>query len=113
MEHELRSALKRIFTGYRRLTPKMARELSALGITVARQRKHVILIVGASRRIIPISASGSDKRGGLNTVSDIMHDIHQQASNIVSDSKNNCSQRSPNALQIYLARKTKQAHGMP
>lgn len=76
---ELRTSLKRIFTGYRRLDGKMERDLRTLGISVKRHRNHIILEVegkdGCVRRT-PISVSGSDKRSGLNTVSDIMRMIY-------------------------------------
>ena len=69
-----RGELKRIFTGYRRLTPEVERRLAALGIVVERRRKHVVLLVPGKTgvRPVPISNSGSDARGGLNIVTVIM-----------------------------------------
>lgn len=73
-EKDYRSRLKRIFTGYKRLTPKIERSLSELGILVGRERNHVVLFVddGSCRHSVPIPCTGSDKRGGLNVVAKIM-----------------------------------------
>jgi len=72
---ELRGELKRIFTGYSRLTPKIERSLTDLGITVNRKRNHVVLSVacGNEMRMVSLSSTGSDKREGLNIVSKIMN----------------------------------------
>ena len=65
---EEKEEVKRIFTGYKRMTPKITRELRRLGIFVVRQRNHVVLSVsdGETRHLVPISSTGGDKRGGLN-----------------------------------------------
>ncbi len=74
---EKRNELKRIFKGYRRMTPEIARELKKHGIFVLRKRNHVILSIDCPDgfRMVSISSTGSDKREGLNFVSKIMKTI--------------------------------------
>ena len=74
---ENRKELKRIFKGYRRMTPEIARELKKHGIIVVRKRNHVILNIACADgfRMVSISSTGSDKREGLNFVSKIMKTI--------------------------------------
>ena len=73
-EKIFRERLKRIFTGYKRLTPEIERGLLGLGIPVVRHRNHVVLSVPCSSgaRPVPISSTGSDKRVGLNIVAKIV-----------------------------------------
>jgi hypothetical protein len=73
-EKIFRERLKRIFTGYKRLTPRLESGLHTLGINVVRHRNHVVLSVPCSSgaRPVPISSTGSDKRGGLNIVAKIV-----------------------------------------
>ena len=72
---QFRAELKRIFTGYKRMTPEIERGLRKLGIFVARHRNHVVLeVCGANgRHMVPISSTGGDeRRGGLNMASKVM-----------------------------------------
>lgn len=71
---DLRDSLKRIFIGYRKMTPQIESSLLTLGIEIGRKQNHVVLlIVGASgKHSVPISSTGSDKREGLNIVAKIM-----------------------------------------
>lgn len=73
-EKDYRNELKKIFTGYKRLTPKIENSLAELGIFVARKRNHVVLTLdcGDIQKSVSISTTGSDKREGLNIVAKIM-----------------------------------------
>ena len=65
-----KESLKKIFRDYKRLSPRVEKELRLLGIYVERQRNHVILNVNG--HLIPISCTGSDKRAGLNIASKVI-----------------------------------------
>ena len=70
--------LKAIFTGYRHMTGKIKKELNKLGISIKRQRKHLILVLpydGNTYSFI-ISKSASDYRCGHKIVSTIMNAIN-------------------------------------
>ncbi len=71
---DFRDSLKRIFIGYKRMTPQIESSLLMLGIKIGRKQNHIVLfIVGASgKHSVPISSTGSDKREGLNIVTKIM-----------------------------------------
>ncbi len=73
-EKDYRNELKKIFTGYKRLTPKIENALAEVGIFVTRKRNHVVLTLycGAMQKSVSISSTGSDKREGLNIVAKIM-----------------------------------------
>lgn len=71
--NDFRAELKRIFTGYKHMTARIESELQKLGISVSRKRNHAILQVpnGSGYRSVSVSVSGSDKRAGLNVVTEI------------------------------------------
>ncbi|MBR0032433.1 MAG: hypothetical protein IJP61_09120 [Treponema sp.] len=74
-QKDFRNELKRIFTGYKWLTPQIESSLRRLEILVGRKKNHVVLFVTNESGIhsVPISATGGDeRRGGLNIVSKIM-----------------------------------------
>ena len=69
-----RNELKRIFIGYKRLTPQIEADLQRLGISVGRKKNHVVLFIAneSGTYSVPISSTASDKREGLNIVSKIV-----------------------------------------
>ena len=72
-QKDFRNELKRIFTDYKRITPQIESGLQRLGILIGRKKNHVVLFVSneRGRHSVSISATGSDKREGLNIVSKI------------------------------------------
>ncbi len=77
-EKDFRNELKKIFIGYKHMTPRVESNLASLGIAVGRKRNHIVLFVmnGAIRHSVSISATGSDKRAGLNIVSKITNTMY-------------------------------------
>ena len=75
MNKNKRQMLKSIFKGYKKMTSKIERSLKEIGIFVVRRKNHLVLefISGDVIRKVPISNTGSDKRAGLNIVSQIMN----------------------------------------
>ena len=73
-EKAFRSRLKLIFIDYRNFNPQIEAALKELGIIVIRRKRHVVLLVPGyyGFRTVPISSTGSDKRGGLNIVTKIV-----------------------------------------
>lgn len=64
--------LKNIFSGYRVMTSSIESKLKGLGFSVDKSSPHYKLYLTSYPQIsIPLPASGSDKRGGKNCVSDI------------------------------------------
>lgn len=64
--------LKNIFKGYRTMTDSIESKLKKLGFSVDKSSPHYKLSFTSYPQIsVPLPASGSDKRGGRNCVSDI------------------------------------------
>lgn len=68
---DVKEELKSLFRSYRHMTPKISRGLLALGITMARRRNHVILLVNGNS--VSIGSTVSDRRVGKKIVTSIMN----------------------------------------
>ncbi len=68
---EVKNKLKSVFRSYRKMTPKITRGLLSLGITMARRRNHIILLVNGYS--VSIGSTVSDRRVGKKIVSSIMN----------------------------------------
>ncbi|MDY6955257.1 MAG: hypothetical protein SVO96_00010 [Pseudomonadota bacterium] len=69
---ERREQLKKLLRGMTTIDGKMRRELEEMGFSISEDGKHFKLVFqGDDRYIYTLPKSGSDRRGGLNAVSDI------------------------------------------
>lgn len=69
-EKQLKEKLKVLFRSYRKMTPHIERELSALGITTSRHKNHIVLNVQGHS--VPIGCTVSDRLIGKKIVAHIM-----------------------------------------
>jgi len=71
-KEEIEAELRRIFTGYKRLSSKDKTDLTALGFELSEKGKHFTIIFGGDRRYLyTFAKSCSDKRGGMNVFTEI------------------------------------------
>lgn len=69
---EKREALKKLLRDYRSMDSATRSGLEELGFTITEEGKHYKLVYhDDDRYVFPLAKSGSDRRGGLNSVSDI------------------------------------------
>lgn len=67
--------VKRIFKGYKNVTPRMKRDLEKLGFTLTEDGKHYKLTYGNGRYTTSLAKTPSDNRTGGNIASDISNQI--------------------------------------
>ena len=75
MDKTFKQKLKKLFRGYRTMTPKLEAQLKKLGFCIIRRKRHVILSYekdGVKPVHITVSSTSSDRRAGLNMASTIV-----------------------------------------
>ncbi len=78
----MKTELKKIFTGYRNMTKWVRKQLKKVGLVVVEGSKHYKIVTLFNHYVCTISKTASDFRSGYNIVRDICYGLSNKVNKV-------------------------------